>query len=232
MDNAERIERLQGQLANRDARIHDLEQRLASELKSYKDMIGDLAVSEADAHDRAHAAEKRASTAEALLARVVECRASALTHVPGLLGEIREVLAPDSALPDEPIDDLIARSSLGTPEAVAIREQTDPEHAARIVARAEELSALPDEPPTPSGAQVTLRDVLEHEMDCEEERADYEKASAPGNELRDLVAKAQAVEHEHEWHAIDDIPEHLRGGPDQICYRCGGVRETPAPEKP
>jgi polyhydroxyalkanoate synthesis regulator phasin len=37
------------------------------------------------------------------------------------------------------IDDLIARSSFGTPEAVALRAKTPPDVAARIVARSEEL---------------------------------------------------------------------------------------------
>src|SRR6185369_11204820 len=41
----------------------------------------------------------------------------------------------------EPIEDLIARSSLGTPEALAVRAQADPAIVARVLARADELSA-------------------------------------------------------------------------------------------
>lgn len=39
------------------------------------------------------------------------------------------------------IEDLIAASSLGTPDAVAMRERTSPEHARRIVERSEEIAA-------------------------------------------------------------------------------------------
>ncbi len=49
----------------------------------------------------------------------------------------------------EPIEVLIARSSLGDEESVAIRAQADPAVVARVLARADELSRQQPEPPSP-----------------------------------------------------------------------------------
>jgi len=46
-------------------------------------------------------------------------------------------------------EELLSRSSLGTPEAVAIRKRADPKVVERILARADELGA----------ARATLRDI-------------------------------------------------------------------------
>lgn len=43
-----------------------------------------------------------------------------------------------------PFDELLARSSLGTPEAVATRKQADPQIVERILARADELQVARD----------------------------------------------------------------------------------------
>lgn len=53
-----------------------------------------------------------------------------------------DVTPPVARHPSRPIDELIAASSLGTPEAVAIRAKTPPDVVARVVARSEQLCRL------------------------------------------------------------------------------------------
>lgn len=57
--------------------------------------------------------------------------------------EVSEV--PSWALPQKTIEELIAASSLGTPEAVAIRAQADKDVVQKVLARSDELAALKED---------------------------------------------------------------------------------------
>lgn len=68
---------------------------------------------------------------------------------------------PTREIPAHPIDDLIEASSLGSPDAVAMRERTSPEVAERIAEQSKTISATHDQPKGRSIALIEAQLALE-----------------------------------------------------------------------